>query len=67
MGDWIYEQPSEQEWAEMTNPDGTYDEGKLLDWVKRKNRRKAKELAAAWGTYAPLYFPWHDGTEKLGE
>lgn len=61
------EQPSEQEWADITNHDGTYDEQKLMAWVHRKNRRRAKELAAAWGAYAPLYFPWHDGTERLGE
>ena len=61
------EQPSADEWADMTLPDGTYDAQKLMTWMQRKNRRRAKELAAACGSYAPLYFPWHDGTERLGE
>jgi hypothetical protein len=61
------EQLTEEEIADITNPDGTYDAQKLMVWIKRRNRRRAKELAAAWGTYAPLYFPWHDGTERLGE
>lgn len=61
------EQPSEQEWADMTLPDGRFDAQKLMAWMQRRNRRRAKELAAACGSYAPLYFPWHDGTERLGE
>lgn len=61
------EHPTPEEWADMTLPDGRYDGPKLLAWVQRRHRRRAKELAAAWGTYAPLYFPWHDGTERLGE
>lgn len=61
------EHPTAEEWADMTLPDGRIDGEKLMAWTKRKQRRRAKEAAAAWGSYAPLYFPWHDGTEHLGE
>lgn len=60
------EQPSEAEWADMTLPDGRIDSVKLMAWIQRSNRRRAKEIAAAYGDYSPLYFPWHDGTEELG-
>jgi len=62
-----YDVPTEEELADMRLPDGRWDGHKMMAWIERRNRRRAKELAAAWGTYAPLYFPWHDGTERLGE